>query len=188
MTEKRSEIQRHPERGAADRAAEFLAAGHVAHLAFVENGQPVVMPLSYHYDPAEPDRLYMHGSTASRALQQAASGAPLCVTVTMLDGLVYSKTAFNHSMNYRSVVCFGAGRRVLDRDTQLRVYEGMVSRYFPGRAAGSDYSIPTDPQLGATLLVEVVIEEYSAKMREGGPLGPLDADPTAPGTCGVVPL
>ena len=188
MVRRQSEIRRHPERAAPDRAAEFLAAGRIAHLAFVEDEQPIAIPFGYHFDPAQPDRLYLHGSPASRALQLAASGVPVCTTVTILDGLVYSKTALHHSMNYRSVVCFGRGRAVTDHEAQQRVYQGMVQRYFPGRTAGKDYSLATETQLDATLLVEIAIERWSAKTREGGPKGPLDEDATAPGTCGVVSL
>ncbi|MBZ5625462.1 MAG: pyridoxamine 5'-phosphate oxidase family protein [Acidobacteriia bacterium] len=188
MLRTRSTIQRHPDRDARERAAPILAEGHVAHVGFVDDGQPFVIPLGYQFNPAEPDRLYLHGSPASRALQHLASGAPVCITVTLLDGLVYSRTALYHSMNYRSVVCFGRGRQVTDPEVQQRVYKGMVSRYFPGRTAGKDYSEPTSAHLEATTLIEVEIEEWSAKAREGGPAGPQDADPQAPGTCGVVPL
>jgi uncharacterized protein len=171
-----------------ERAAPILAEGHVAHVGFVEDGQPFVIPLGYQFNPAEPDRLYLHGATASRAMEHVASGAPVCITVTLLDGLVYSRTALYHSMNYRSVVCFGRGSRVTDPGVQQKIFRGMISRYFPGRTAGQDYSEPTAEHLAATRLVEVRIEEWSAKQRDGGPLGPMDADPGAPGTCGVVPL
>lgn len=188
MAHKRAEIQRHPERGAPERAAEFLAAGRIAHVALVENGQPVAIPFGYHFDPSRPDRLYVHGSPASRALQLAASGVPVSVTVTLLDGLVFSKTALNHSMNYRSVVCFGRGCRVRDHQTQQEIYAAMVARYFPGRVAGREYAAATTAQLNSTLLVEIQIEEWSAKTRAGGPTGPLDHDAQAPGTCGVLAL
>lgn len=184
----RGAIRRHPERGAPERAAAILAEGRVAHVAFVENGQPVVIPMGYHFDPALPDRLYIHGGKDSRVMRVLASGAPVSIGVTLLDGLVYSRTAFNHSMNYRSVVCFGRGRALTDHELQRRYYRGMISRYFAGRTAGRDYSEPTGAQLEATALVEIEIEEVSAKVREGGPLGPLDAVPEAPGTCGVVPV
>ena len=118
MPHTRTHIRRHPERDVMERAAPILAAGHVAHVGFVEDGQPFVIPLGYQFDPAQPDRLYLHGSTASRAVQHAASGAPVCITVTLLDGLVYSRTALYHSMNYRSVVCFGRGSRVTDPELQ----------------------------------------------------------------------
>ena len=184
----RSKIRRHPERGVPEYAAEILSAGHVAHVGFVDDGQPYVIPLGYHFSPDDPEHIYLHGSVASRALTRLASGDPACITVTLLDGLVYSRTAFNHSMNYRSVVCFGRGRAVTDPSVQRRVYEAMVLRYFPGRTAGRDYSEPTPAQLESTTLVQFEIEEWSAKRREGGPLGPLDADPSAPGTCGVIDL
>jgi uncharacterized protein len=179
-------IRRHPERAVAGHAAGILAAGHVAHVGFVDQGRPVVIPFGYQYDAAEPGCLYLHGTPGGRAIGCLESGEPVCVTVTLLDGLVYSKTALYHSMNYRSVVCFGRGRRVIDRAVQDRVYESMVSRYFTGRTAGRDYSAPTDAHLHATALIEICIEEWSAKMREGGPKGPTDDQMDAPGTCGVV--
>ena len=181
-------IKSHAERAVPERAAEILAAGHVAHVGFVEDGRPVVIPFGYGFDPAEPNRLYLHGVTAGRAIARLESGDPVCVTVTVVDGLVYSKTALYHSMNYRSVVCFGRGRRVTDHAEQQRVYQRMVGRYFEGRTAGRDYSIPTTAHLDATGLIEICIEEWSAKMREGGPKGPTDDQPDAPGTCGVLPL
>lgn len=188
MSEIRSQIRRNPERSVPDRAPDILAQGQVAHVAFVQDGNPVVIPFGYHFDIAVPDRLYIHGTPGGRAIGRIESGDPVCVTVTLLDGLVYSRTAFNHSMNYRSVVCFGRGRRVTEPEIQHAVYERMVSRYFSGRTPGRDYSIPTPAQLEATALIEIRIEEMSAKTREGGPLGPLDHLPDAPGTCGVVPV
>jgi uncharacterized protein len=184
----RSTIRIHADRSVPQEAAQILAQGHVAHVGFVEEGQPYVIPLGYQFSPAAPDRIYFHGSLASRAMRHMASGAPVCVTVTLLDGLVYSRTALNHSMNYRSAVCFGRGRQVTDSAVQRTVYEAMVSRYFPERTPGRDYAEPTQAHLDGTTLIEVAIEECSAKMRAGGPLGPLDATEGAPGTCGVVPL
>lgn len=183
-----AEIRRHPERAVIQQAADILAAGSVAHVGFVDGGRPVVIPFGYQFDAGEPDRLYLHGTPGGRAMDRLESGEPVCVTVTLLDGLVYSKTALYHSMNYRSVVCFGRGQRVTDRATQDRVFERMVSRYFAGRTIGRDYSAPTEAHLGATSLVEIQIEEWSAKRREGGPKGPTDHLPDEPGTCGVVPV
>lgn len=184
----RSTIRIHADRSVPQEAAAILAEGHVAHVGFVEEGQPFVIPLGYQFSAETPDRIYFHGSLASRAMRHMASGAPVCVTVTLLQGLVYSRTALNHSMNYRSAVCFGRGRRVTDEAVQRKVYEAMVGRYFPGRTEGRDYAAPTVAHLDATALVEVEIEEMSAKKRTGGPLGPLDAVEGAPGTCGVVEL
>jgi len=188
MAHNRSDIQRHAERAVPDQAAEILMAGRVAHVAFTEDGQPFAIPFGYQFDSSEPRLLYLHGSHASRALAIAASGAPLCITVTLLDGLVYSKTAMNHSINYRSVVCFGRGAEVTDSDHQQRVYEAMIKRYFPGRTQGRDFAPPSSAQLEGTRLVEVVIDDWSAKAREGGPTGPLDLDEQSPGTCGVMPI
>jgi len=169
-------------------AADILAQGNVAHVAFIDEGRPVVIPFGYHFDAAVPEKLYIHGKSGGRATSRLESGDPVCLTVTLLDALVYSRTAFNHTMNYRSVVCFGRGRRVTEPEIQHAVFERMVLRYFPGRTAGRDYSIPTPAQLDITSLIEIRIEEISAKTREGGPLGPLDALPYAPGTSGIVPL
>jgi nitroimidazol reductase NimA-like FMN-containing flavoprotein (pyridoxamine 5'-phosphate oxidase superfamily) len=184
----RSVIHRHPERAVPDEAAEILAAGMVAHVGFCEDGQSFVLPMSYHYDPRRPDRLYLHGARDSRLLRLLAAGTPVCIAVTLVDGLVYSRSAFNHSMNYRSVVCFGRAKVIEDEAEQRTIFEAMTERYFPGRRAGVDYQPATAQQLAATLLVEVAIEEWSAKARRGGPRGPYDADPTAPGTSGVVPV
>jgi nitroimidazol reductase NimA-like FMN-containing flavoprotein (pyridoxamine 5'-phosphate oxidase superfamily) len=181
-------IRRHPERAVPDEASAILTAGMVAHVGFCEDGQPFVIPMSYHYDPQRPDRLYLHGARESRLLQVLASGAPVSVAVTLVDGLVYSRTAFNHSMNYRSVVCFGRANVIEDEAEQRTIFEAMTERYFPGRRAEVDYQPATAQQLAATLLVEIVIEEWSAKARRGGPRGPYDTDPTASGTAGIVPL
>lgn len=184
----RAVIRQHSERSANDEARQFLAAGHVAHVGFESQGQPYVIPFSYHYSEQRPDRLYLHGGASSRTLSILAGGARVCVTVTELDGLVFSKTALNHSMNYRSVVCFGRATTVSDEAIKNLVFIEMIDRYFPNRQAPRDYALPTPAQLQATALLEVHIEELSAKARRGGPTGPLDNQPDAPGTCGVVPL
>jgi nitroimidazol reductase NimA-like FMN-containing flavoprotein (pyridoxamine 5'-phosphate oxidase superfamily) len=184
----RSTIRRHPERAVPEEAAEILAAGLVAHVGFCDEGQPFVIPMSYHYDPARPDRLYLHGARESRLLRVLASGTPVSIAVTLVDGLVYSRTAFNHSMNYRSVVCFGRARVIEDEAEQRALFEAMTERSIPGRQAGVDYQPATRQQLAATLLVEVAIEEWSAKARRGGPRGPYDDDPTALGSAGVLPI
>ena len=184
----RSTIRNHAERSVPEEAAKILAEGHVAHVGFAVDGQPYVIPLGYQFNAETPDRIYFHGSLGSRAMRHMASGEPVCVTVTLLQGLVYSRTALNHSMNYRSAVVFGRGRQVMDETVQRTVYEAMVRRYFPDRTEGRDYSAPTEAHLQSTALIEVQIEESSAKMRTGGPLGPMDAVEGAPGTCGVVEL
>jgi nitroimidazol reductase NimA-like FMN-containing flavoprotein (pyridoxamine 5'-phosphate oxidase superfamily) len=108
------------------------------------------------------------------------------VTVTLVDGLVYSRTALYHSVNYRSVVCFVRAAPQPDLAARERVLEAMIARYFPGRTAGRDYEAATRPHLEATAFVALDIEEWSAKARRGGPKGPRDADPIAWGTAGMV--
>ena len=184
----RTRIRNHPERAVPEQASEILAQGMVAHAGFVEDGMPYVIPLSYHYDKNAPESIYLHGSIRSRAMKALASGAPVCVTVTLTDGLVYSRKAMNHSMNYRSVVLFGHGREVTDESEKFRLFDSMVQRYFPGRTVGSDYNTPPSADLGVTALVEVAIEEWNGKRRLGPPTGPDDDDPGALGSAGVVEL
>ena len=115
-----------------------------------------------------------------------ATAAPVCVTVTLTDGLVYSRKAMNHSMNYRSAVVFGAAREVTDDSVKSEIFDDMVQRYFPGRTLGHDYNVPPSADLGITTLVEVRIEDWSGKARRGGPTGADDDDPNAPGSAGVI--
>ena len=126
----RTTIRIHPEREVPEEAVEILSAGMVAHVGIVEGNQPLVIPLSYHYDPSKPDLLYLHGGVKSRIMANLANGAPVCVTVTLLDGLVYSRKAMNHSMNYRSVVLLGKARAITDRQEKLDLFDQMVHRYF----------------------------------------------------------
>lgn len=184
----RTRIKNHPERAVPNEAAEILSAGMVAHLGFVQDGQPYVIPLSYHYDASHPDRMYLHGSVRSRALELVGNGDPVCVTVTLVDGLVYSRKAMNHSMNYRSVVLLGKARAVTDDLEKFAVFDKMVRRYFPDRTLDQDYNHPPAADLGATSVVEVLIEEWNAKARRGGPTGPDDDDAGALGSAGVVDL
>ena len=110
------------------------------------------------------------------------------MTVTLTDGLVYSRKAMNHSVNYRSVTLFGRAREVTDEAEKFDLFDQMVQRYFPGRTVGEDYYAPPSPDLGVTALVEVKIEEWNAKARRGAPTGPDDDDPNAPGSAGVIDL
>jgi nitroimidazol reductase NimA-like FMN-containing flavoprotein (pyridoxamine 5'-phosphate oxidase superfamily) len=181
-------IRQHPERAVLDRAEEFLAQGHIAHVGFEYEGRPYVIPMLYHYSTQRPDRLYVHGGLASRMIQHLSTGIPLCAAVTMMDGLVYSRDAKYHSANYRSVMCFGRAKLLDDNAEKQAIFQEMTSRYFPGRTAGRDYAAAPKTHLDATPVLEIVIEAISAKMREGGPKGPHDSDDHAQGTCGVLPL
>ncbi|MDX1577239.1 MAG: pyridoxamine 5'-phosphate oxidase family protein [Gemmatimonadota bacterium] len=191
-TEERTRLRMHPERSVPDEVDDILRGGLVAHLGFQVDGQPFVIPMLYHYDaPAAGEdrgRLFLHGGTKSRAMRHLASGAPVCVTVTLLDQLVYSKTALDHSANYRSAVCFGRGRLVEDPREKNAILERMVSRYFEGRTGGVDYQHATSQHLKATALAEIDIEEASGKIRAGDPNGPDDDDPEALGTAGLVDI
>ena len=188
QTSDRTRIKNHPERAVPEEASEILSAGLVAHVGFIEDGLPYVIPLSYHYDSEQPDRLYLHGSIRSRALELLAGGSPVCVTVTLTDGLVYSSKAMNHSMNYRSVVLFGAAREATGHDEKFALFDQMVQRYFPDRLLERDYNPPPDADLGVTALVEVQIEDWNAKARRSGPTGPDDDKPDAPGSAGYTNL
>jgi nitroimidazol reductase NimA-like FMN-containing flavoprotein (pyridoxamine 5'-phosphate oxidase superfamily) len=182
-------IRAHPERDRTADAPRILASGRVAHVGFVDAGRPVVIPMTYHYSGDEPRRLFLHGGVKGRLMNHVAAGAPVCVTVTEVDGLVYSRTALDHSVNYRSVVLFA--RAAADQPGPAergRILEAMIARYFPGRTAGVDYEAPPEEHLAATALVALEIEEWSAKVRDGGPNGPGDDDPARPGTAGVITL
>ena len=138
----------------------------------------MVIPMTYHYSPDEPRRLYLHGGRTGRLMTHLATGAPISVAVTIADGLVYSKTALDHSVNYRSVVVFArAAAEQPDIGARRRILDAMIARYFPGRTVGVDYERAPNAHLEATALVALEIEEWSAKVREGGPNWPADGDP-----------
>jgi nitroimidazol reductase NimA-like FMN-containing flavoprotein (pyridoxamine 5'-phosphate oxidase superfamily) len=181
-----AKIKQHPERTATGEEGRILAEGMIAHIGFHVEGRTHVIPMSYHYDPSRPDCIYIHGNKGSRLMKAICSGIPICVEVTLLEGLVYSRSAKYHSMNYRSIVCFGNGREVNDNYEKAEIFRDAIDRYFPGREEGRDYKSATAEHLTATSLAEIRITEWSAKAREGGPKGPLDADPNAEGTCGVI--
>lgn len=182
----RTRIRRHPERAVPDEANDILAEGLVAHVGFADEDGPIVIPLLYGFSREEPDRMILHGSRAGRLQKVLAAGARVCATVTILDGLVFSRSAKYHSANYRSVVCFGRAREIVDAADKERAMAEMTSRYFEGRTSGSDYAPPSARDLDEITVVELSIEERSAKARRGGPRGPLDEDDGAPGTRGIV--
>ncbi|MDQ8154774.1 MAG: pyridoxamine 5'-phosphate oxidase family protein [Gemmatimonadota bacterium] len=185
----RTKLQMHRERAVPDQAPQFLRDGLIAHVGIADADGPVVIPMTYHYDASSPGLIYLHGAHHSRLMQVVASGARVCVTVTLTDGLVYSKTALNHSANYRSVVAFcraAAGQPTIEQSRAL--FEAMIARYWPGRTVGTDYDVIPVKHLETTSLVALQIEAMSAKTRSGGPNGPGDNDPAVPGTAGVTEL
>ena len=187
MNRTRTRIRRHPERALAvpDEAEAILDEALVAHVGIVQDGQPVVIPMTFYYRDGS---VFIHGAPGSRTIKALATGAPACVEVTLVDGLIASKSAETHSVNYRSVVCFGRGEVVRDKERRQEILRAMIARYFPGRTAGVDYAHITEPEDKATRLIEVRVEEMSAKGRDGGPRGPFDADPDALGNAGVHPV
>jgi uncharacterized protein len=183
----RTKLRVHPERAAPDEVASILEAGVVAHVALADHRGPVVIPMIYHFDRHVPRCLYLHGAPHSSLLEAAAQGVPMCVTVTLLDGLVYSRTALYHSVNYRSVVCFGRAR-LADSAESVPVLHALLRRYFPEREPGRDFEPMPNAHVDATVLLAMEIEDASAKARRGGPKGPRDGDATAPGSAGVIEL
>jgi hypothetical protein len=181
----RTRIRRHADRAVPDKIEEFLRAGLIAHVAYVEKGEPRSIPFLYLY---EAGHLYVHGSPGSGTLRMLEDGRPVAVSIVLLDGLVASKTEPNHSANYRSVVVYGRAHRVADLARKGRVLRTMAGRYFPGRKTPEDFEPATDDDLTRMELVAIEIEEAQAKARTGGPTGPTDDDPDAPGTAFVLPV
>jgi uncharacterized protein len=185
----RTRLTRHRERGSDDRTDLFAVLGEalVCHVGIVRDGEPVVLPSVYAVDPDGPDdggTLYLHGSVAAPWLLQAP-GQTVCATFTLVDGAVLARAAFSHSMNYRSVVVFGAARRVEDaaeRDHALRL---IVDHIVPGRTATLRPN--TRKELAATAVIAVPLAEASMKARTGGPKD--EPEDVASGAwAGVVPL
>lgn len=163
----RTTIHRKPARGSYDRAVVhgILDAGLVAHVGFVVDAQPYVIPMVY---GRLGDELLLHGASASRMLKHGSQGVPLCATVTIVDGLVLARSWMHHSMNYRSVVVLGTGHEIVERDAKLTALRAVLEHALPGR--GQETRWPNDKELAATRVVALPIEEASAKQRSGGPL------------------
>lgn len=164
---KRTQVMRLPKRGDYSDATihSILDAGFLCHVGFVIDGQPVVIPTSYGRNG---DTLYVHGSAASRMLRTMASGVEVCVTVTLVDGLVLARSAFHHSMNYRSVVLFGTATLVESADEKTAALRAISEQIVPGR--WDDVRWPTEQELKATKVLALPISEASAKVRTGPPL------------------
>lgn len=180
----RTRVVREPDRGVYDRGAVYriLDEGFICHVGFVVDGQPFVIPTSY---GRSGDNLYIHGSAASRMLRNLDSGVAVCVTVTLLDGLVLARSTFNHSMNYRSVVILGTARAVTDPSEKLEALRRLSEHILPGRWADSRQ--PNEKELKATLALRVPIHEFSAKVRQGPPVDD-EEDFTFRTWAGVIPL
>jgi len=164
---KRTRIKRIPKRGVFDRDAIYsiLDEGFICHVGFAVDGEPFVMPTGY---ARIGDRLVIHGSAASRMMRSLADGIEVCVTVTLLDGLVLARSAFHHSMNYRSVVLFGTAEMVTGEDEKMEALSALTEQIVPGR--WDDVRWPTPLELKATTVLSLPIEEASAKVRTGDPI------------------
>lgn len=180
----RTTIKRLPQRGEYDRERvyEILDEGLVCHVGFVHDGQPFVIPTGY---GRHNDTLYLHGSKASRMMKTLGRGCEVCVTVTLLDGLVLARSAFHHSMNYRSVVIFGNALPVEEAAEKLTALHAFTEHIMPGRWAES--RPPSQHELNATLVLALPITEASAKIRTGPPLDD-EEDYGLPVWTGVLPL
>jgi len=185
MTQKvDTKFKRASERGSHDfqLACAMLDAGKICHVGFTLDEQPYVVPMAY---ARMHDQLLLHGSIASRLVKNLASGLRCCVTVTHFDGLVYARSTFNSSMNYRSVMVFGVAKLILDKDEKRIGFQAVVDHLMPGRSA--DLRKSTVKELNATSLLALPIEVFSSKCRSGPPVDS-KSDLDAPVWAGVVPL
>lgn len=163
----RSRLRRKAERGSYERAVidAILDEGLVCHVGYVDGGTTVVLPMTY---ARVGDVLYLHGATGNQTLRAMAGGAPACITVTLLDGLVLSRAAMHHSMNFRCVTLFATAAEVREVEEKKAALEAIVEHVVPGRSA--DARPPSPQELRATTVVRFPIEEGSAKVRTGGPV------------------
>ena len=180
----RTKLKRLPKRGHFDRETVYgiLDEGFICHVGFAPGGQPVVIPTGY---ARVDDTLYIHGSQASRMLKTLAGGVDACVTVTIIDGLVLARSAFHHSMNYRSVVIFGRATLIEDREEKYAALVALSEHIIRGR--WNDVREPTEQEMRATTVLSVPLVEASAKIRTGPPLDD-EEDYALPIWAGVVPL
>lgn len=163
----RTRVRRIPKRGAYDRATidAILDEGLICHVGFVHHAQPFVIPTLYARDG---NRLLLHGSAASRMLNTLGEGIDACVTVTLADGIVVARSVFHSSMNYRSVVILGTLRAIEEPRAKMKALHALVEHLIPGR--WNDARGPNDVEMKATSVLEMAIDEASAKVRTGPPL------------------
>jgi uncharacterized protein len=180
----RTQVKRLPKRGHYDQETVYkiLDTGFVCHAGFNVDGQPFVIPTNYGRSGGT---LYLHGSAASRMLKTLSAGVPVCVTVTHVDGIVLARSAFHHSVNYRSVVILGTARLVEDPVEKMEALRIFTEHVMKGR--WDDVRQPTEQELKATTVLALPLEEVSAKVRTGGPIDD-EADYTLPVWAGVLPL
>jgi len=180
----RTTLKRLPKRAQYDREAvhRILDEGFICHVGFVVDGQPFVIPTGY---ARVDDRLFIHGSQASRMLRAVGKGIDVCLTVTLVDGLVLARSAFHHSMNYRSVVVFGQATVVDDGVEKLAALRALSEHMIPGR--WDEVRGPSEPEMKATVVLSLPLEEVSAKVRTGPPLDD-EEDYALDVWAGVIPM
>jgi nitroimidazol reductase NimA-like FMN-containing flavoprotein (pyridoxamine 5'-phosphate oxidase superfamily) len=180
----RTTLRRLPKRAHYDRDTvhAILDAGTICHVGYVVNDQPYVTPTMYW---RHEDRVYWHGSSASRMLRVLTLGTPVCLTVTHLDGLVLARSAFNHSANYRSVIAFGTAQALQHPAEKMAALKHLTERLFPGR--WTEIRQPSDQELKATTVLWLDLEEVSAKVRSGPPVDD-EEDYARPVWAGVLPI
>ena len=180
----RTQVHRLPKRGVYDKAEVYgiLDEAFVCHVGFVVDGQPYVIPTGFGRDG---DQIYLHGSSASRMLRTLDGGVDVCVTVTLVDGLVLARSVFHHSMNYRSVVVLGRARLLTGREEKMHGLACVTNHIVPGR--WEEARLPTDQELKATSVLVLPLDEVSAKVRTGGPIDD-EEDYELPVWAGVVPF
>ena len=163
----RTTLKRLPKRGVYDRELVYriLDEGFICHVSFAVDGQPFVIPTGY---ARIADQLYIHGSQVSRMLRTLAQGIDVCLAVTLVDGLVLARSAFHHSMNYRSVVIFGRASMVEEKEAKLAALFAFSEHVIPGR--WNDVREPTEQELKATTVLSLPLLEVSAKVRTGPPI------------------
>ncbi len=161
----RTTLRRKPDRGSHDwqTIAAILDEGLICHIAFEAGGQPYAIPTIYGRDGRT---LYVHGSPASRLLRSLAEGIPMCLTVTLVDGIIFARSVFHHSMNYRSVVALGTARAVEGQADKLHALEVITNHLTPGR--WGDARTPNEREIKASLVLRMDVDEASAKVRPGG--------------------
>jgi len=180
----RNRIKRLPKRGHYDRETihRILDEALICHAAFVEKRQPYVIPINF---ARVEDRIVLHGAKASRLLKHIEAGHPICVEVTIVDGLVLARSVFHHSVNYRSVVVFGKGRLIEDQQEKLAALQAVTEHLIPGR--WQEARLPNPKELNATRVVSINIDEASAKVRMGPPIDD-EEDYSLPVWAGILPL
>lgn len=181
---RRNQIRQLTKRGQYDKAAvyDIIDEGFICHVGFTEGDQPFVIPFLY---ARMDDSLVLHGAPSSRLIKHCQSGKPVCIAITLLDGLVLARAVFHHSLNYRSVVLFGKGHTIDGEDEKLQALRVLTEHLAPGR--WDDARQPNPQELNATVVVSIPIESASAKIRTGPPSDD-DADYALPVWAGVLPI